>query len=274
MSTWFITGASRGFGRELASAALRDGHSVIATARDPKRITPRGEALLALPLDVTDQEQADAAVKAGLERFGSIDVVVNNAGYGLFGSIEEISDAQARDVFDTNFFGLLTVVRAVLPALRAQRSGHIINMSSSAGFAVSAGRGLYGASKFAVEGVSEALRDELSPLGIKVTVVEPGSFRTNFLSTESRTVAQVGISDYSDTVGKLLTGIETNSGKQPGNPALAVEAILQVVTERNPPFRLPLGSDAVSLVEHKLSDVSDELQRWRDLSLSTDFSTS
>jgi NADP-dependent 3-hydroxy acid dehydrogenase YdfG len=274
MSVWFITGASRGFGRELAATTLAAGDQVVAAARDPQAVLDAlpqgGDSLLAVRLDVTDDKQAAAAVRAAVERFGRIDVLVNNAGYGLFGSVEETSDADVRALFDTNVFGLLTVTRAALPTLRAQRSGHILNIGSSAGFAVSAGRGLYGATKFALEAISEALHGELAPLGVHVTVVEPGSFRTNFLSPRSKRVAAVGIPDYADTVGRLLTLIEANNGKQPGDPVKAVAAIRTIVAASEPPLRVQLGSDSVALVEGKLASVTDELETWRKLSLSTD----
>jgi NAD(P)-dependent dehydrogenase (short-subunit alcohol dehydrogenase family) len=275
MSVWFITGASRGFGLELARSALADGEQVIATARDPHAVVEAlpeaGDALLALKLDVTDQTQATAAVKAGVERFGRIDVLVNNAGYGLFGGVEEISDAEARALFDTNVFGLLNVTRAALPTLRAQGAGRVVNIGSSAGFAAGAGRGVYGASKFAVEAITEALQGELAPLGIHATVVEPGSFRTGFLTADSKRRAGTGIPAYADTVGKLQRAIEANNGHQAGDPAQAVAAIRRLAVEPEPPLRLHLGSDCVSLVESKLASVAKELDQWRDLALSTDF---
>jgi NAD(P)-dependent dehydrogenase (short-subunit alcohol dehydrogenase family) len=248
MSVWFMTGASRGFGRELAASALAHGDQVIATARDPQQVTDAlpeaGNALVAQRLDVTDPGQAAAAVAAGTERFGRIDVLVNNAGYGLFGTVEEISDAEARALFDTNVFGLLNVTRAALPVLRSQEAGRVINMSSSAGFASSPGRGLYGASKSAVEAITEALHGELAPLGIHVTVVEPGSFRTEFLSAGSVHQAKQNISDYADTVGKFLTGMEASNGHQPGDPVKAVAAIRKLADAPEPPLRLQLGSDS------------------------------
>lgn len=273
--TWFITGASRGFGNALARAALADGDRVIATARRPESVRSSlggsDEAVLVLPLDVTDEAQARDAVAVGLERFGQIGVLVNNAGYGVFGSIEEVDDAAVRDLFATNVFGLLNVTRAALPAMRGRRAGRIINVSSSAGFATGAGRGIYGASKFAVEGISEALRAEVGPLGIAVTVLEPGSFRTEFLSGRSRGEARVAIDDYVATVGALQTAIESSDGRQPGDPDKAVAAILGLARAEDPPARLQLGSDSVALVEAKLRSVADELELWRSVSLSTDF---
>jgi NAD(P)-dependent dehydrogenase (short-subunit alcohol dehydrogenase family) len=275
MSVWFITGASRGFGLAMAASALAHGDQVIATARDRSAVVDAlpeaGDSLLAVHLDVTDPEQAAAAVAAGVDRFGRIDVLVNNAGYGLFGAVEEVSDTEARMLFDTNVFGVLNVTRAALPTLRSQGAGHIVNISSSAGFVSNAGRGLYSASKFAVEAITEALRDELAPHGIHATIVEPGSFRTDFLTTESRREANGGPRAYTDTVGKLLVAIEANNGHQPGDPDKAVAAIRLVVADPEPPLRLHLGTDCVRLVEGKLAVVADELDRWRDLALSTDF---
>lgn len=275
MSVWFITGASRGLGHALTAAALAHGDQVVATARDPRRVVDAfpdaGDTLLPLPLDVTAAEQAHAAVAAALERFGRIDVLVNNAGYGLFGAVEEIADAEARALFDTNVFGALDVTRAALPALRAQRAGRIINIGSSAGFVSSAGRGLYSASKAALEAITEALHAELAPLGIHVTVVEPGSFRTGFLTPGSRRRPEVEIPDYAGTVGALQSAVEAGDGHQPGDPDKAVAALRELATAADPPLRLQLGSDCVGLVEDKLAAVADELGRWRALAVSTDY---
>lgn len=230
-----------------------------------------GDSLLALKLDVTDQVQATAAIDAAVKRFGQIDVLVNNAGYGLFGGIEEISDSEARAIFDNNVFGLLNVTRAALPTLRRQGSGRIINIGSSAGFAASPGRGMYGASKSAVEAITEALHGELAPHGIHVTVVEPGSFRTEFLTADSMRQPARKIPAYSGTVGKLYDAIAKGSGQQPGNPVKAADAIRQLAAVPDPPVRLQLGSDCIDLVEDKLANVGQDLDKWRDLALSTDF---
>ena len=269
MSVWFITGASRGFGRELTAAALAHGDRVVATARDPRSLPAPSDLLLPVRLDVTDPAQAAAAVRAAVDRFGRIDVLVNNAGYGLFGSVEEVTDGQVRALFDTNVFGLLNVVRAALPTLRSQGAGQVITMGSSAGFAAGAGRGLYGASKFAVEAITEALHGELAGLGIRVTVVEPGSFRTEFLAPGSRRQAESAIPAYAGTVGKLLNAIAAGDGGQPGDPAKAVAAIRQLAATADPPLRLQLGSDCVRLVEGKLASVARELGQWRELALRT-----
>jgi NAD(P)-dependent dehydrogenase (short-subunit alcohol dehydrogenase family) len=275
MSVWFITGASRGFGLELAKTALAHGDQVVATARNPKAVIETlpegGGSLLVAELDVTDQEQAEAAVVASVRRFGRIDVLVNNAGYGLFGAVEEISGSEARALFDTNVFGLLNVTRAVLPVLRSQGAGRIINIASSAAVSASAGRGLYGAAKSAVESISEAERAELAPLGIHVTVVEPGSFRTDFLSGDSVRRARRVIPEYSGTAGQLVSGLDGANGSQPGDPVKGVAAIRALAESANPPLRLPLGSDCVKLVERRLDSVAAELSRWRELALSTDF---
>jgi NAD(P)-dependent dehydrogenase (short-subunit alcohol dehydrogenase family) len=275
MSVWFITGASRGLGRALTASALANGDRVVAAARDPRRVVEAfpdvGEHLLPVRLDVTVAEQAHAAVAAALERFGRIDVLVNNAGYGLFGAVEEITDPEARALFDTNVFGVLNVSRAALPVLRAQRAGHVVNVGSSAGFVSSAGRGLYSASKAALESISEALHAELAPLGVRVTVVEPGSFRTEFLTPGSRRGPGVDIPAYAPTVGALRSAVAAGDGHQPGDPTKAVAALRELVAAADPPLRLQLGSDCVSLVEGKLAAVADELHRWRGLALSTDF---
>ncbi|MGW5723663.1 oxidoreductase [Amycolatopsis sp. NPDC003865] len=270
MSVWFITGASRGFGRALTEAALAAGDQVVAATRNPDGAVRDGSRL-DVRLDVTDPAQAEKAVTAAIDRFGRIDVLVNNAGYGLFGAVEEASDADVRALFDTNVFGLLNVTRAALPAMRARQSGYVLNVSSSAGFASGAGRGLYSASKFAVEGLSEALRAELAPHGIRVTIVEPGSFRTGFLTETSRRRTAATLPAYAGTVGALQTAIARGDGRQPGDPAKAVAAIRAVVASAQPPLRLPLGADCVQLVEAKLAEVDGELARWRELALSTGF---
>jgi NAD(P)-dependent dehydrogenase (short-subunit alcohol dehydrogenase family) len=274
MPTWLITGASRGLGREIAAAALAAGHQVVATARDSGAVIAAlpdaGDALLAVDLDVTDAQQAQAAARAAVERFGRIDVLVNNAGYGLFGAVEEASDAEVRALFDTNVFGVLNVIRAVVPAMRDQGAGRILNISSSAGFAAGPGRGLYGASKFAVEAISEVLHGELGPLGIRVTVVEPGSLRTDFLSPGSRRRPATENPAYAATVGALQEAIAGNDGRQPGDPVKAAAALVDLAAADDPPLRLQLGSDSVALVEGKLATVADELDRWRAVAVSTD----
>jgi NAD(P)-dependent dehydrogenase (short-subunit alcohol dehydrogenase family) len=276
MAVWFITGASRGFGLEVAREALDRGDSVVATARNPEAVESAlpgfGDRLLAVPLDVTSEEQAKAAVAHAVERFGRIDVLVNNAGRGLLGAVEEISDAEARAVYDTNVFGLLTVTRAVLPVLRGQRSGRVLNISSVGGFTTGAGWGVYGSTKFAVEGLSEALHAELAPLGIHVTVIEPGVFRTDFLDSSSLHRAKGVLDDYADTSGKTRDWADESNHGQQGDPAKAAKAIFALAEASDPPLRLQLGADSVDRVEAKLAQVKAELDHWRELSVSTSHS--
>src|SRR5262249_19559768 len=233
MKTWFITGASRGFGALIMEAVLASGDSVVATARDPSSIADHPR-LLKLPLDVTNEEQARDTAARGIEKFGSIDVLVNNAGYGLLGAVEEASAPEIERVFATNVFGLLHVTRAVLPYMRKRRSGHIINMSSIGGYASFTGWGVYCATKFAVEGLSEALSIELSPHGIHAPVVEPGFFRTDFLSAQSLSSTTVRIDDYADTVGKMRTFAATVNHQQPGDPRRLAQVIVQLAAASKP----------------------------------------
>jgi NAD(P)-dependent dehydrogenase (short-subunit alcohol dehydrogenase family) len=273
MRVWFITGASRGFGALIAAEALAAGDAVIATARSPISVTDRiGDHpnLLAVALDVTREDQAREAVAAGLERFGRVDVLVNNAGYGLLGAVEEATGPEVEKLFTTNVFGLLGVTRAVLPQMRRQRSGHVINFSSIGGYGASVGFGVYCATKFAVEGITEALAGEVGPLGIKVTVVEPGYFRTDFLDNQSLSVS-TEIADYAETVGAVRKLAASISHAQPGNPAKLATALLALVKAEEPPLRLALGSDTVALIERKNAAVAKELDAWHALSLSTDF---
>jgi NAD(P)-dependent dehydrogenase (short-subunit alcohol dehydrogenase family) len=275
MSVWFVTGASRGLGAEIVQAALAAGHRVIATTRDAeavrKRFSSSGDQLLALTLNVTDERQARAAAAAGVERFGRIDVLVNNAGRGLLGAVEEASDAEVRAVYETNVFGLLAVTRAVAPVLRSQRSGHIVNLSSVGGFVGSPGWGIYASTKFAVEGLSESLAAELAPLGVGLTIVEPGYFRTDFLdSTSLHTTADV-IEDYSDgPAGAMRATAQAVNHGQPGDPAKAAAVIVEVITAGDPPTRLPLGADCVAAMERKLALVATQLEATRHFALSTD----
>jgi NAD(P)-dependent dehydrogenase (short-subunit alcohol dehydrogenase family) len=270
---WFITGASRGFGLEIARAALERGDAVVAAARDPKvieRALAHSEQLLAVELDVTDERQAQAAVSAALARFGQIDVLVNNAGRGLLGSVEEASADEVRSVFAVNVDGLLTVTRAVLPAMRARRSGRILNISSVGGFGAWPGWGVYCATKFAVEGLSEALHAELLPLGIHVTIIEPGTFRTDFLDASSLGRAARVIDDYSGSGGTARRWADTSNHNQLGDPAKGAAAIVSLATNAEPPLRVQLGTDSLARVEAKLAQVASELAAWRKLAESTD----
>jgi len=274
MRTWLITGASRGFGTLIAEQALRAGDAVIATARNPQDITDRlGDHpnLLAVRLDVTREEEAHQAVAAGIKRFGRIDVLINNAGFGVLGAVEETSASETERLFATNVFGLLNVTRAVLPHMRAQRSGRVINISSIGGYQAYMGWGVYGSTKFAVEGISEALHQELAPLGIHATVVEPGFFRTDFLDEQSLIKTALVLPDYDETVGKMRTFAEAANHAQPGDPLKFAEAMLALVNAPNPPQRLALGSDTVARIEAKNRLVAQELAEWNELALSTDF---
>lgn len=274
MSVWFVTGASRGFGAEIVEKALAAGHSVVGAARDPGAVTARfpdaGDQLLPVALDVLNEAQAAAAVEAAVQWFGRIDVVVNNAGRGLLSAVEEASDAAARAVFDTNVFGILNVLRAVLPTLRAQRSGRIINLSSIGGFMGSPGWGIYCATKFAVEGFSEALAGEVGPLGIDVVIVEPGYFRTDFLDASSLSTEGTVIDDYAGTAGATRKHATDVNHAQPGDPVKAAAAIVEIGSVERPPLRIQLGRDAFGGIADKLKFVAQEQQAWRDLSVSTD----
>lgn len=274
MRTWLITGASRGFGELIARKALENGDAVIATARKTDGMAERfgnHPNLLPVQLDVTNEKQAHQAVAEGIKRFGRIDILVNNAGYGLLGAVEEATKEEIEPLFATNVFGVLAVTRAVLPHMRRQRSGHVINISSIGGYEAYHGWGVYGATKFAVEGLSEALHQELKPLGIHVTVVEPGFFRTDFLDASSLVTSSNQIADYAETVGVMRNIASDLSHAQPGNPAKLADAFLTLADAKNPPLRLPLGSDTVARIEQKNRSVAAELAQWHDLALSTDF---
>ncbi len=269
---WFITGISRGLGRELAQGILDEGGVVVGTTRSGKAdLDPGAGELHVLAVDVNNVKQVNAAVEKAHGFHWRLDVVVNNAGYGLLGAVEEVELAQARQVFDTNFFGSLNVIRAALPFLRAQRRGHIVNVSSVGGFCSVAGAGLYSASKFALEGMSESLAQELAPLGIRVTIVEPGAFRTDFLTSQSLHRATQSIDDYEATSGKMLAHFTELDGKQQGDPAAAARAIIDVISSPSPPLRLALGSDALDRMRRKLAQVATELDRWESTSLSTSY---
>jgi NAD(P)-dependent dehydrogenase (short-subunit alcohol dehydrogenase family) len=274
MRVWFITGASRGFGARIVEEALAAGDAVVATARDPSTITARlgsHERLLATRLDVTSEAEAHEAAGQAVRKFGRIDVLVNNAGYGLLGAIEEASAKETERLFGTNVFGLLGVTRAVLPHMRRQRSGHIINLSSVGGYTGYPGWGVYGATKFAVEGISEALQAEVAPLGIHVTVVEPGFFRTDFLDETSLVRTAQQIDDYRETVGKTRALAADFNHGQRGDPRKLAKAFMELVNAANPPTRLPLGSDTVQRIEAKNAHVAQELAAWRNVAISTDW---
>lgn len=278
MSVWFITGTSRGFGLEIAREALSRGDSVVATARNPQAVLDAlpeaGDRLVAVPLDVNDAEQVHAAVDTAITRFGRIDVLVNNAGRGLLGAVEEVSDEELRSVFDVNVFGLLTVTRAVLPQMRAQKSGLIINLSSVAGFVVWPGWGAYSATKFAVEALSEAMTHELAPLGIRAIAVEPGPFRTDFLADSSLEVAKSEIEDYTESGGAARQWAIDNNNSQEGDPVKAAKVIVDLAARSDLPERIQLGTSAIDQIAAKLERTARDQQQWRDISVSTDYATS
>ncbi|MDX3775337.1 oxidoreductase [Chromatiaceae bacterium AAb-1] len=273
MRTWLITGASRGFGTLITEKILNAGEQVIATARKPETLTERfGQHpnLLAVKLDVNSAEDAAHAAAAGFKRFGRIDILVNNAGYGLLGAVEEASETETENLFRTNVFGVLNVTNAVLPLMRQQNSGHIINISSIGAVQAYVGWGVYGATKFAVEGITEALAQELAPLGIYATVVQPGFFRTDFLDEQSLVRSNRQIADYHQTAGAMRNFADDYNHAQPGDPVKFAEAIYQLAQAEKPPVRLPLGSDTVARVHEKTGQVLAELEQWLPLSLSTD----
>ena len=270
--TWLITGVSRGLGEALAQAVLDRGDNVIGTTRSGKAdLNGDANSLHLIELELTDLAQIKQTVDAAYQLHGRLDVVVNNAGYGLLGAIEEASDEEIKRVLDVNFFGVVHVIKAVLPYLRQQRSGHIVNISSIAGLAPMAGSGLYAAAKFAVEGVSQALAQEVEPLDIQVTLVEPGAFRTDFLTDHSISNSPASITDYLPTSGKAMQHLADINGKQLGNPDLGAQAIIKAVESENPPLHLVLGSDALQRTRAKIQAMITNLNDWEAVSKSTDF---
>jgi NAD(P)-dependent dehydrogenase (short-subunit alcohol dehydrogenase family) len=271
---WLITGASTGFGRLLAEYLCGLGATVIATARNVDTLsdlTTRypGNAIV-LKLDVTKPESIEGAVKDALAHAGHIDVLVNNAGYGVTGAIEEVAENEYMPMFETNVFGLIQLTQALLPQFRERRSGNIVNLSSIGGLIGGPGWGFYNATKFAVEGFSEALAAEMEPLGVHVTVVEPGPFRTDFLG-RSGVLAKKVISDYQQTAGKSREYFETQSGKQPGDPQRAVEAIVAAVSSPEPPKHLLLGKIALKRFRARLDAWTKELNAWEATTVGADF---
>jgi NAD(P)-dependent dehydrogenase (short-subunit alcohol dehydrogenase family) len=270
---WFITGCSTGFGRELAKLTLERGWPTVVTARDRSRVADLVEGRdngLAVDLDVVDGRQIEAAVKAAEEKFGRIDVLVNNAGYGYQAAIEEGEEDEIRAMFDANVFGLFAMTRAVLPGMRTRRRGHILNITSLAGFVGLPGSGYYAATKHAVEGFSDALAAEGAPLGIKVTCIAPGPFRTDWAGRSLRQTPNV-ISDYGETAGARMNTTAGYSGKQPGDPVRAGEAMIQITESSNPPRHLVLGEMAFNGVTGKLKERLAEIESLKDLTLSADF---
>lgn len=271
---WFITGASSGFGRLLAEYLASLGAKVVATARHVNQLEEfmmryPGQAVI-LPLDVTDQDSIDHAVADAVAHVGHIDVLVNNAGYGVAGAVEEVSESEYIPMFQTNVFGLINMTRALLPQFRERRSGTIVNLSSIGGLIGSPGWGYYNATKFAVEGLSEALAAELAPLGVHVMVVEPGPFRTDFLG-RSGVEARQRIPDYELTAGKTREYFQTQAGKQPGDPQRAVEAIVAAVSDPHPPRHLLLGRIALTRFRNRLREWNAELDRRESTTVGADF---
>ena len=270
---WFITGSSTGFGRELAEEALAQGYKVVATARKTEvlqdLIEKYPDNARAVKLDVTKPDEVRAAIDEAVEEFGRVDVVVNNAGYGLIGAIEEATDEQFRHQFETNVFGAVDVMRAILPQMRRQQSGHILNLSSVGGFIAFPSSGFYTASKFALEAFSEALAAEAAHLGIKVTIVEPGAFRTDF-NGRSLAIGENRMAEYPSTES-FLGWLKEMDGKQPGDPRKAAQAMIKVVESENPPLRLPLGEDAIVAIETELETVKADIAPWRQTGVDTNF---
>ena len=271
---WFITGCSTGFGRALAQHALERGYRAVVTARNPAQVADLAAGYetraLVLGLDVVEPDQIATAVAAAEARFGSIDVLVNNAGIGYFGAIEESEDAEVRRMFEVNFWGLANMTRAVLPGMRARRSGHIVNISSMGGVRGAPAVGYYNATKFALEGFSEALAHETGPLGIKVLIVEPSGFRTDWAG-RSANEARETIADYDSTAGARKRMIRDYSGKQPGDPARAAAAIFQAVEAPEPPLRLMLGKAALAAGRGKIEALRQDFEGWAAVSENADF---
>jgi NAD(P)-dependent dehydrogenase (short-subunit alcohol dehydrogenase family) len=271
---WFITGCSTGFGRELSKTLLEAGYRVVVTARDPAKIAdlvaPYPETGLALALNVDQPAQIAAAVEAAMARFARIDVLVNNAGYGYLSAVEEGEDAEIRAMFETNVFGLAANCRAVLPILRAQNSGTIVNISSMGGVCGFPGIGYYNATKFAVEGLSEAMAKELAPLGVKVLIVEPGPFRTDWAGRSLKTPKNA-IAAYAETAVARRNATQAYSGTQAGDPVRGVRAIIETVEAEHPPLRLVLGSVAQDVIAARTEGFLAELRAGKDVALSCDF---
>jgi NAD(P)-dependent dehydrogenase (short-subunit alcohol dehydrogenase family) len=270
---WFITGGSRGLGRALTKAVLDAGHQVLATARRPEQLADLvktyGDRIRTAKLDVRSPKDAESAAAAAINAFGRIDVVVNNAGYGFAGAFEEMSAEEFKGQIDTNFWGVVHVTRAVLPILRRQGAGHLIQITSTGGRMTVPGLSAYHAAKFAVEGLSEALAQEIKPLGLKLTIVEPGGFRTDWAGASMSYASP--IKAYAPSVGVIRSHVEQMDGQQPGDPRKAAAAIMKIAELAEPPLRLPLGNDAMAVLRHSYKTSAEELERWSDITQSTDF---
>jgi NAD(P)-dependent dehydrogenase (short-subunit alcohol dehydrogenase family) len=274
MSTWLITGCSTGLGRSLAEAVIGTGHNAVVTARDAAKVADlvdtAPDRVLAVALDVTEPDQVESAVRQAQERFGDVDVLVNNAGYGYRAAVEEGDDAEVRTLFDTHFFGSVAMIKAVLPSMRARHTGAIVNLSSIGAQLTPVGSGYYAAAKAAIEGMSGALHGELAPLGISVTVVEPGAFRTDFAG-RSLVQSATPIGDYADTAGKRRKENDTMDGSQAGDPAKAAAAIIEAVESSDPPSFLLLGPDALAAYRYVADARAAEIAGWEKLTSSTNF---
>jgi NAD(P)-dependent dehydrogenase (short-subunit alcohol dehydrogenase family) len=273
MSTWFITGAGRGLGAEIARAALNGGDDVAVAVRNPDRLPAdlrNSERVFAVALDVTRTEDIPAAVQAVVDRFGGIDVLVNNAGRGLLGALEEITDAEARSLFDLNVFGLINITRAVLPVMRARGGGKLVHVGSRSGFEGEPGVSMYSASKFAVAGISEALSAEMAPFGVQSMVVEPGVFRTDFLDPTSLSLPRNRIADYDGTPAHVTVDwVGEANHTQLGDPVKGAALIYDVSSQDKLPTHLPLGHDAIERLQVKIAQLQDDLAPWRDKSIAT-----
>lgn len=271
---WLITGVSGGLGRALANEAALNGDIVFGTLRKPEQIQAFNDLVpgktFGLELDVNNQVQMQSVIQHILDKHNRLDILVNNAGYGLFGAIEELSMEEARMQMETNFFAVLALTQAVLPIMRKQRSGHIVQISSMSGLRANSGTGLYNASKFALEGMSEALALEVQPLNIHLTLVEPGPFRTDWAGASSVS-AKNKIADYEQSSGARLKLLQGSSGKQPGDPAKGAKAILLAINSSQPPLRLVLGKVALDAIRDKFKTVEEEFSKWEDISLNTSF---
>jgi NAD(P)-dependent dehydrogenase (short-subunit alcohol dehydrogenase family) len=266
---WFVTGAAKGFGYEIVKTALNAGHKVVATVRNNavqlSASLNNHPNLFIVAMDVTKETEVKTGVENAVAAFGKLDVIVNNAGFGIVTAIEEASDEEVRRQYETNVFGLLNVVRAVLPVLRRQKSGHIINISSLFGYDAIPGWALYGSTKFAVEGLSKGLAAELAPFGIKVTAAAPGLFRTQFLSQESYSLSKSAIDDYSNTVvGQMKKGSDNLHGNQAGDPAKLAQVILELTELENPPLHLPIGKDSLGMYRKNAQKSGAEIEYWSD----------
>jgi NAD(P)-dependent dehydrogenase (short-subunit alcohol dehydrogenase family) len=274
MGRWLITGCSTGIGREIARAALEAGHSVAVTARNVDAVADFvdqfGDRALALPLDVTNRDQITSAVGEVEKAFGGIDVLVNNAGYGYMAAVEEGEDAEVRKLFDTNYFGVVDTLKTVLPGMRARRSGHVINISSMTGLVANPPNAYYSSTKFALEALTEALAKEVGPLGIKVTAIEPGAFRTDW-AARSMQESSTPIGDYDDNVGARKTLIKQFADHLPGDPRKVAEAVLMVAGLDEPPLRLLLGRDVLAAVREKIADLTASINHWESVTKNVNF---